>query len=328
MLRGLTASYLRDTVGPMIGGLLSRPAIQYPAFFSHEGLFGRFPYLLPCIVSSLVTLAGLVAGFFFLHETLKSKIKREQEEEEATVRAQLHEEVEIELLEVTTGAEPSGSDASNSNSSTEVVCESDSQLSKPSLHGMSINVVHADELTDEQPELVHQQRRRRCCVPWYTRMLNACRPAESTSDEPTACSLLTHREVILPLIAYGVLAMMMSVYDEVFALWALSKNEIGGLGYQEKDIGLAQAAGGSVLIAYQLLVYSRLVQRLGVTLFFRITSALLVPVFLVFPNVSYLYEYSTITWIALLGTSKPTSNLPPSLSLSRSLTHSLVIVSS
>eukprot|EP01039_Chlorochromonas_danica_P020672 gene20672-25289_t len=36
-------------VGPAIGGLLSRPAIQYPGIFTEDGLWGRYPYLLPSL---------------------------------------------------------------------------------------------------------------------------------------------------------------------------------------------------------------------------------------------------------------------------------------
>lgn len=35
-------------VGPSIGGLLSQPALKYPTVFDSAGLFGVYPYLLPC----------------------------------------------------------------------------------------------------------------------------------------------------------------------------------------------------------------------------------------------------------------------------------------
>ncbi|GJN07075.1 hypothetical protein PR202_ga24868 [Eleusine coracana subsp. coracana] len=41
-------------VGPALGGYLAQPAEKYPRIFSESSLFGRFPYLLPCLsVSSL-----------------------------------------------------------------------------------------------------------------------------------------------------------------------------------------------------------------------------------------------------------------------------------
>ncbi|KAH7337116.1 major facilitator superfamily domain-containing protein [Rhizoctonia solani] len=56
-------------LAPAIGGSLSHPAERYPAVFGFE-LFQRYPYLLPCLVASIFSTMGLVAGIFFLEETL------------------------------------------------------------------------------------------------------------------------------------------------------------------------------------------------------------------------------------------------------------------
>ena len=37
-------------VAPLIGGMLSEPSRRYPDIFPEEGLFGRYPYLLPCLL--------------------------------------------------------------------------------------------------------------------------------------------------------------------------------------------------------------------------------------------------------------------------------------
>lgn len=57
----------------MIGGFLSRPADLLPQVFSPTGFFGKYPYFLPCLMSALVSLVGLLIGFFYLKETLKGK---------------------------------------------------------------------------------------------------------------------------------------------------------------------------------------------------------------------------------------------------------------
>jgi len=38
------------SIAPLAGGVLSKPAKRYPQFFSQHGLFGQFPYLLPCLL--------------------------------------------------------------------------------------------------------------------------------------------------------------------------------------------------------------------------------------------------------------------------------------
>ena len=59
-------------VGPVIGGLLARPAFQYPRVIARNSLFGLFPYLLPSLVCSLIALIGMVLVCVFVPETLKT----------------------------------------------------------------------------------------------------------------------------------------------------------------------------------------------------------------------------------------------------------------
>ncbi|KAF5207524.1 Zinc induced facilitator-like, partial [Thalictrum thalictroides] len=56
-------------IGPAIGGFLAMPAEKYPDLISKDSLFGRFPYLLPCLSISMLGLVVLVACFW-LPETL------------------------------------------------------------------------------------------------------------------------------------------------------------------------------------------------------------------------------------------------------------------
>ena len=56
-------------VGPAIGGLLSRPAIQYPRYVSPQSIWGRFPYLLPCLCCAMLAVIGFVCLYVWLPET-------------------------------------------------------------------------------------------------------------------------------------------------------------------------------------------------------------------------------------------------------------------
>ncbi|XP_066360358.1 protein ZINC INDUCED FACILITATOR-LIKE 1-like [Miscanthus floridulus] len=52
-----TAWALGLIVGPTLGGYLSQPTEKYPHIFSKDSVFGRFPYLLPCLsVSAFATI--------------------------------------------------------------------------------------------------------------------------------------------------------------------------------------------------------------------------------------------------------------------------------
>lgn len=56
--------------GSFLGGVLARPATEFPNLFSENGLFGLYPFLLPCLVSAALNVVGLALGYFFLRETV------------------------------------------------------------------------------------------------------------------------------------------------------------------------------------------------------------------------------------------------------------------
>ncbi|KAF4452821.1 hypothetical protein F53441_4375 [Fusarium austroafricanum] len=61
---------LGGIIGSAMGGFLAQPAKFYPGVFSEDGLFGRFPYLLPNLVSVAVVAIAVIQGLFLLEETL------------------------------------------------------------------------------------------------------------------------------------------------------------------------------------------------------------------------------------------------------------------
>lgn len=60
---------LGGIIGSAMGGFLAQPARFYPSLFPADGLFGRYPYLLPNLVSVAVIVLAIVQGMLFLEET-------------------------------------------------------------------------------------------------------------------------------------------------------------------------------------------------------------------------------------------------------------------
>ncbi|KAL3629947.1 Protein ZINC INDUCED FACILITATOR 1 [Castilleja foliolosa] len=57
-------------IGPALGGYLAQnPAEKFPGIFASDSLFGRFPYLLPCLVISLFA-AFVTVACFWIPETM------------------------------------------------------------------------------------------------------------------------------------------------------------------------------------------------------------------------------------------------------------------
>ncbi|KAL1967010.1 hypothetical protein VTN77DRAFT_3534 [Rasamsonia byssochlamydoides] len=56
-------------IGPAIGGMLAKPAEGFPSIFSPDGLFGRYPFLLPNLFCAGLLLLSIIGGATFLQET-------------------------------------------------------------------------------------------------------------------------------------------------------------------------------------------------------------------------------------------------------------------
>ncbi|KAF8071623.1 member of major facilitator superfamily multidrug-resistance, DHA1 sub-family [Lyophyllum atratum] len=62
------------TLGPIIGGSLSRPAEQYPHLFGNNEFLKKYPYFLPCAVPATYTALAWLVTFLFLKETVSAPV--------------------------------------------------------------------------------------------------------------------------------------------------------------------------------------------------------------------------------------------------------------
>ncbi|KAF2272674.1 MFS general substrate transporter [Westerdykella ornata] len=70
---------LGGIIGSAMGGFLAKPATFYPHLFSQDGLFGRYPYLLPNLVAAVAILLAIIQGIIFLEETNPALIAQEDD---------------------------------------------------------------------------------------------------------------------------------------------------------------------------------------------------------------------------------------------------------
>ncbi|KAJ6197884.1 major facilitator superfamily domain-containing protein [Bipolaris maydis] len=70
---------LGGIIGSAMGGFLAQPARLYPNTFDKDGLFGRYPYLLPNLVAAVGIFLAILQGMLFLEETLVREEKPEGE---------------------------------------------------------------------------------------------------------------------------------------------------------------------------------------------------------------------------------------------------------
>ena len=60
-------------LGPVVGGVLAKPAVNFPQAFGNSWLLKQFPFALPNLVACGLYVFGLPTGFLFLKETLETK---------------------------------------------------------------------------------------------------------------------------------------------------------------------------------------------------------------------------------------------------------------
>lgn len=77
---------LGSIIGSAMGGFLAQPAKFYPAYFAEDGLFGRYPYLLPNLVAVVVIVLAVIQGIIFLDET-NPRFKKQRHQQASIVDA-------------------------------------------------------------------------------------------------------------------------------------------------------------------------------------------------------------------------------------------------
>ncbi|EIN04032.1 member of major facilitator multidrug-resistance DHA1 sub-family [Punctularia strigosozonata HHB-11173 SS5] len=60
------------TLGPIIGGVLSRPAERFPSVFGNSDFLKEYPYFLPCAVPATFSVLAWLVTLLFLKETVRN----------------------------------------------------------------------------------------------------------------------------------------------------------------------------------------------------------------------------------------------------------------
>lgn len=67
---------LGSIIGPVMGGALAQPCTAYPWLFDQDSIFGTYPFLLPNLVCVVILIVGIAIGILFLEETHADKKHR------------------------------------------------------------------------------------------------------------------------------------------------------------------------------------------------------------------------------------------------------------
>jgi MFS family permease len=249
--RGQAFSYwesaygLGSIFGPVLGGLLVNPAKQFPGWFGENALFIEYPYLLPCMVSSIISVIGATVGFIYMEETSPIVLKRLK-------YAQLHRD--STLVGISSRNYRDG-------------CFVEEQ--EPLLNAIHVNLTSEDEEVILSETEQHGQ-------------LLIHRPELERIDSSISIELVTLREIITNqkviwgILSYATWCLITIIYEEVYALYVSEPLFKGGLELNSFEIGVILSFSGFVQFTSQILLYPRIERYLGLIGTFRLASVLMV----------------------------------------------------
>ncbi|KAJ5649031.1 uncharacterized protein N7484_002754 [Penicillium longicatenatum] len=231
---------LGSIIGPAMGGALAQPCDNYPGLFQRNTLFDRFPFLLPNLVCIVVLICGIIIGFLFLEET-HPEIKH---------RRDFGRELGHWLI------------SQCWRSRVQLPEDSDVEETKYFVYG------------DVPPE--YESAESSPCL----RPVSDVRSTECDLEgQKTPALKVFSRQVILTIIAYGILAYHSVSFDQLMPVFlstpksddrvALPLQFTGGLGLPTKTIGFMLAVQGVYSMIAQLWLFPFVVKQFGTLRTFR-----------------------------------------------------------
>lgn len=275
---------LANIFGPMVGGLLSDPVLNYPGLFGPESVFGgqegvawmkAFPFAVPNMFCALVCWADAALLFFCLRETLSSrKMERDRGIELAeTFRYHIRRVLFRRL-----GYNQIGQDGNNLGMAE---LDDNEELSSTPVTATEMNKLDAPSTRPQPPPSISQ-----------------------TLTRNVFCVLLT---VAFLDFQMGGFTSLWTVFLSSSYRTAKEQDEVrlpfhfaGGISMSPATIGVAMSTLGVVGIICQLTVYPRANARYGLLQCTR-WSLFIFPIgYAVAPYLSLLVGYRLLLWLGII----------------------------
>ncbi|KAJ4346460.1 uncharacterized protein N0V89_010389 [Didymosphaeria variabile] len=301
---------LGGIIGSAMGGFLAQPAKYYPGTFSEDGIFGRYPYLLPNVVAALGIVLAIVQGILFLEETLP-----EQEEPEETTQAALIEPTINERAPLlSNGHSTLPRDAGRARDRSSLTRASVSRASRSrafsggSFRARSFSIVDGlrqirkkpSFMEDGMPSAIDQRFdiRRDSFGTMHSIKIahHEVLPAPITRPDPTGPKKTFNRTVVMLTLALTIIAFHQMAYITNLPVYLLDESAkdgidfTGGLGLDLHDVGTFLAVNGLIALFTQGVIFPFFVEKVGVWNTFVSMIVLYPTTYLIVPFISALPE--------------------------------------
>jgi MFS family permease len=215
-------------IGPMIGGLLARPALQYPSMFPSQHLFSRYPYLLPSLASAILSLIAVIGISIFLPETLGT-VRRKDVEKEKEKNEQKRSGIKYDKIKLNE-EDCYDNDLEDNIEMMEIV----------EIQAQDVNVGSSVSSATNKNDVTS----------------STCRLASA------AVAFLPSDDVLMLIATYSLLCFVCIIEDELFPLYAVTSLKNGGLAWNSLELGETLALTGIIVIFFQFVCYEKIVKLL------------------------------------------------------------------
>lgn len=233
-------------LGPCIGGYFATPVQNFPGTFSENGIFAKFPYLLPNLICAGLMVVSIVAGWLCLEET--------HPEMQPWSRRSEHDEQPFHIR-----------------------ADSSIMTTQPSYSSPAVNLTQESYGTfnDVSEEAIEEE--------WDVKADGTTRGASVSSA--SSQKVFTKRVIMLT-VALGIFTYHSMTYDHLLPIFfqddrvpagsgeimntlsAAASNEhgslAGGLGLSIKDVGVIMSFNGIIALVVQAVVFPLAASWLGI----------------------------------------------------------------
>lgn len=224
-------------LGPSIAGFLSRPTKNYPELFEGNAFFTQFPYFLPCVFCGSLMIVGAFVCFITtkyytpeeIHGTTKQQKDSVEEQKLISETADNDQSADREMDEFN-----SSKDNLLDEIATQKQLESNEFADGQAEINDDIMIENGDQLDVEDSNLETKEKSVQSDSMLHTLKQYA--------------KIIFSREVLVCYFLYLCCIEMEVLQEELFPLWTLIDFDKGGLGFDTKDIGVAQAIMGFFFI--------------------------------------------------------------------------------
>lgn len=294
-------------IGPILGGALARPAIQYPSLFSPTGVWAYFPFLLPCVASAAISAISLVLGYLYLKETV-TIVPYEEHEEDYSVEMTNTKQDDARTLPVSVSdslglKEDTSTNETSSNDDKQNI-PLDNTNPDPSNEGETSDSFsnspssNPDSMVPLDPETPRAARTNGVIRYRQNSRLDELRLfwRQLRSRLFLFRQALGEWDVIVSIILYAAISFIILGFDEIIAFWAIRDASEGGINFSSLQVGAAHSIAGIGAILMQIVGYVPLDKALGTQNTLTTATALFGPAAAALPFAHSMVGNRSLLW--------------------------------